>query len=151
MKILQFPLARVSLFFILGLLLYQKGIQPNGFVVFVFLFVGLVVLATMHRYAKKRSVFKGFGWLVALLAVVLGLSTAAFHQDNRSRLHYSHLTEDQVPYHFQLTLHEKLKSTKKNQRYVAIIKSINHRKSQGTILLNIRHSAQNTNIPIELS
>ena len=79
MKILQFPLARVSLFFILGLLLYQKGIQPNGFVVFIFLFVGLVVLATMHRYAKKRSVFKGFGWLVALLAVVLGLSTAAFH------------------------------------------------------------------------
>lgn len=148
MKILQFPLARVSLFFILGLLLYQKGIQPNGFVVFIFLFVGLVVLATMHRYAKKRSVFKGFGWLVALLAVVLGLSTAAFHQETRSRLHYSHLTEDQVPYHFQLTLHEKLKSTKKNQRYVAIIKSINHRKSEGTILLNIRHSPQNTNIPI---
>jgi len=148
MKILQFPLARIGLFFILGLLLYQKGFQPNSYVIFISLFIGLVVLATLHRYAKKRNVFKGFGWLVALLAVALGLSTAAFHQDNRSRLHYSHLTEDQVPYHFQLTLHEKLKSTKKNQRYVAIIKSINHRKSQGTILLNIRHSAQNTNIPI---
>lgn len=148
MKILQFPLARISLFFILGLLLYQKGIQPNGFVVFIFLFAGLVVLAVLHRYAKKRNVFKGFGWLVALLAIALGLSTAAFHQDNRSRLHYSYLTEDQVTYHFQLTLHEKLKNTKKNQRYVAIIKSINHRKSAGTILLNIRHSAQNKNIPI---
>lgn len=148
MKILQFPLARIGLFFILGLLLYQKGFQPNGFVIFIFLFVGLVGLVTMHRYANKRNAFKSFGWLVALLSVVLGLSTAAFHQDTRSRLHYSHLTEDQVPYHFQLTLHEKLKSTKKNQRYVAIIKSINHRKSLGTILLNIRHSSQNTNIPI---
>ncbi|PJE41127.1 MAG: competence protein ComEC [Flavobacterium sp.] len=148
MKILQFTLARVSLFFILGLLLYQKGFQPNGFVVFIFLFVGLVGLVTMHRYANKRNAFKSFGWLVALLSVALGLSTAAFHQDTRSRLHYSHLTEDQVPYHFQLTLHEKLKSTKKNQRYVAIIKSINHRKSLGKILLNIRHSSQNTNIPI---
>ena len=148
MKILQFPLARIGLFFILGLLLYQKGFQPNGFLVFISLFVGLVVLATMHRYAKKRNVFKGFGWLVTLLAIALGLSTAAFHQDNRSRFHYSHLTEDQVPYHFQLTLYEKLKSTKKNQRYVAIIKSVNHRKSEGSILLNIRHSAQNTNIPI---
>jgi competence protein ComEC len=148
MKILQFPLARIGLFFILGLLLYQKGFQPKSFAIFIFLIVGLVVLATMHRYAKKSNVFKGFGWLVALLAVALGLSTAAFHQDNRSRLHYSHLTEDQVPYHFQLTIHEKLKSTKKNQRYVAIIKSINHRKSEGTILLNIRHSAQNKNIPI---
>ena len=148
MKILQFPLARIGLFFILGLLLYQKGFQPNGFVVFIFLFVGLVGLVTMHRYANKRNAFKSFGWLVALLSVVLGLSTAAFHQDTRSRLHYSHLTEDQVPYHFQLTLHEKLKSTKKNQRYVAIIKSINHRKSLGKILLNIRHSSQNTNIPI---
>jgi len=136
------------LFFILGLLLYQKGFQPNGFVVFIFLFVGLVGLVTMHRYANKRNAFKSFGWLVALLSVVLGLSTAAFDQDTRSRLHYSHLTEDQVPYHFQLTLHEKLKSTKKNQRYVAIIKSINHRKSLGKILLNIRHSSQNTNIPI---
>ena len=148
MIILQFPLARIGLFFILGLLLYQKGFQPNGFVVFIFLFVGLVGLVTMHRYANERNAFKSFGWLVALLSVVLGLSTAAFHQDTRSRLHYSHLTEDQVPYHFQLTLHEKLKSTKKNQRYVAIIKSINHRKSLGTILLNIRHSSQNTNIPI---
>lgn len=148
MIILQFPLARIGLFFILGLLLYQKGFQPNGFVVFIFLFVGLVGLVTMHRYANKRNAFKSFGWLVALLSVVLGLSTAAFHQDTRSRLHYSHLTEDQVPYHFQLTLHEKLKSTKKNQRYVAIIKSINHRKSLGKILLNIRHSSQNTNIPI---
>ncbi|WP_324688892.1 ComEC/Rec2 family competence protein [Flavobacterium cheonhonense] len=148
MIILQFPLARIGLFFILGLLLYQKGFQPNGFVVFIFLFVGLVGLVTMHRYANKRNAFKSFGWLVALLSVVLGLSTAAFDQDTRSRLHYSHLTEDQVPYHFQLTLHEKLKSTKKNQRYVAIIKSINHRKSLGKILLNIRHSSQNTNIPI---
>lgn len=148
MIILQFPLARIGLFFILGLLLYQKGFQPNGFVVFIFLFVGLVGLVTMHRYANKRNAFKSFGWLVALLSVALGLSTAAFDQDTRSRLHYSHLTEDQVPYHFQLTLHEKLKSTKKNQRYVAIIKSINHRKSLGTILLNIRHSSQNTNIPI---
>lgn len=148
MKILQFPLARIGLFFILGLLLYQKGFQPNGFVIFIFLFVGLVGLVTMHRYANKKNAFKSFGWLAALLAVALGLSTAAFHQDTRSRLHYSHLTEDQVPYHFQLTLHEKLKSTKKNQRYVAIIKSINHRKSEGTILLNIRHSAQNTNILI---
>lgn len=148
MKILQFPLARIGLFFILGLLLYQKGFQPKSFAIFIFLIVGLVVLATMHRYAKKSNVFKGFGWLVALLAVALGLSTAAFHQDSRSRLHYSNLTEDQVPYHFQLTIHEKLKSTKKNQRYVALIKSINHRKSEGTILLNIRHSAQNKNIPI---
>lgn len=148
MIILQFPLARIGLFFILGLLLYQKGFQPNGFVVFIFLFVGLVGLVTMHRYANKRNAFKSFGWLVALLSVVLGLSTAAFDQDTRNRLHYSHLTEDQVPYHFQLTLHEKLKSTKKNQRYVAIIKSINHRKSLGKILLNIRHSSQNTNIPI---
>ena len=148
MIILQFPLARIGLFFILGLLLYQKGFQPNGFVIFIFLFVGLVGLVTMHRYANKRNAFKSFGWLVALLSVVLGLSTAAFDQDTRSRLHYSHLTEDQVPYHFQLTLHEKLKSTKKNQRYVAIIKSINHRKSLGKILLNIRHSPQNTNIPI---
>ena len=148
MIILHFPLASIGLFFILGLLLYQKGFQPNGFVVFIFLFVGLVGLVTMHRYANKRNAFKSFGWLVALLSVALGLSTAAFHQDTRSRLHYSHLTEDQVPYHFQLTLHEKLKSTKKNQRYVAIIKSINHRKSLGKILLNIRHSSQNTNIPI---
>lgn len=148
MKILQFPLARVSLFFILGLLLYQKGIQPNGFVVFIFLFVGLVVLATMHRYAKKRSVFKGFGWLVALLAVVLGLSTAAFHQETRSRLHYSHLTEDQVSYRFQLIIQEKLKSTKKNERYVAVLKSINHRKCGGKILLNVRQSMQNKAILI---
>jgi competence protein ComEC len=148
MKILQFPLTRISLFFILGLLLYQKGIQPNSFVVFISLFAGLVVLAVLHRYAKKRNVYNGFGWLVALLSIALGFSTAAFHQDSRSRLHYSNLTEDQVAYHFKLNLHEKLKSTKKNQRYVAIIKSINHRKSQGTILLNIRHSPQNTNIPI---
>lgn len=148
MKILQFPLARVSLFFILGLLLYQKGIQPKDFVIVIILLGGLVLLIAIHHLHKKWSTSNGFGWLTALLAVVLGFSTAALHQDTGSRLHYSHFTEDQVSYRFQLTIQEKLKNTKKNERYVAVLKSINHRKCEGTILLNIRQSKQNKAIPI---
>lgn len=148
MKILQFPLARVSLFFILGLLLYQKGCQPKDLVIVIVLLGGLVLLIAIHHLHKKWSTSNGFGWLTALLAVVLGFSTAALHQDTGSRLHYSHFTEDQVSYRFQLTIQEKLKSTKKNERYVAVLKSINHRKCEGTILLNIRQSKQNKAIPI---
>lgn len=148
MKILHFSLARVSLFFILGLLLYQKDFQPKGFVIFIVLLGGLVLLVAIHHMRKKRSTSNGFGLLVALLSIAIGFSTAAFHQDTGSRLHYSYLTEDHAPYHFQLIIQEKLKSTKKNERYVAVLKSINHRKCEGTILLNIRQSKQNKAIPI---
>lgn len=148
MKILQFPLARISLFFILGLLLYQKGFQPKGFAIYISLLVGLVLLVLMHLKPKKRRAYNGFGWLVALVSIAIGLSTAAFHQDTKNRLHYSHHTEDQITYHFQLTVQDKLKSTIKNERYIATIKSIDNRKCEGTILLNIGQSKQNKAILI---
>lgn len=148
MKILQFPLTRVCIFFVLGLLLYQKGFQPKATLIFIALLLGLGILSLLHFKKKYLGRWNGFGGLVCLISVGIGLSTATFHQENKSRNHYIHLTEDQVAYNFRITIHEKLKNTLKNERYIANIERIDNDKSEGTILLNIKHSSQNKTLPI---
>ena len=148
MKILQFPLTRVCIFFVLGLLLYQEGFQPKAIQIFIALLLSLSLLSLLHFKKKYFGRWNGFGGLVCLISVGIGLSTATFHQENKTRHHYLHQTEDQAAYNFRLIIHEKLKNTPKNERYIAIIERIDNQKRDGTILLNIRHSTQNKTLHI---
>jgi len=148
MKILQFPLTRICLFFVLGLVLYQKGLHPKPAALYFLLFIGLGLMILLHYHQKKSSARIGFGLIVSVFAIAIGLSTAAFHQENKSFYHYTQQTTDQAPYNFRLIIHEKLKRTLKNERYVVILERIEDQKSEGKLILNIRNSDQNKTLAI---
>ncbi|WP_412477052.1 ComEC/Rec2 family competence protein [Flavobacterium sp. TBRC 19031] len=148
MKILQFPLNRICAFFVLGLLLYQKGLQPNALAIATTLLIGLGLLVFFHGFPKRFRAINGFGWAVCLSAITIGLSTAALHQDTNNAKHYLKQTEDQAAYIFKLNIKEKLKNTTKNERYIAVLEQINNRKSKGKIILNLKHPIENKVLPI---
>ncbi|RKS01518.1 ComEC/Rec2 family competence protein [Flavobacterium sp. 102] len=148
MKILQFPLARVALTFILGIIFYQKY-QPEPFLVFISLLIGILFLLFFHFLSKKKPIYQFiFGTLTLLISFNIGISTCLFHKETLRQNHYLNQIEDDSFHEIKLVVHEKLKSTPKNSRYVSVIHTIDNRQSFGKIILNIRKPNQIEDFPI---
>ena len=138
MKILQFPLARIFIGFLFGILLCRI-VSPNLIIVFCSLALGLVALFISSFYNKKNSLCKIlFGSFVFLVAVLVGISTALIHKENANPNHYTNQITDYEKVHkLDLLVVEKLKSSQKNNRYVSVVKSLDAGRSYGKVILNI--------------
>ncbi len=148
MKILQFPLARLTFAFILGIILYQKT-QPHSHFVFGTVLIGLIFMVILHFFSNKKPSCKAvFGALTLLVSFTIGIATALFHNDTLRRNHYLNQIAEDSTHKITLSLHEKLKSSAKNVRYVAHIQNIDHHKSFGKIILNIRKPNQIHDLPV---
>ncbi|MGL2962273.1 ComEC/Rec2 family competence protein [Flavobacterium sp. RSB2_4_14] len=143
MKILQFPLAKISIAFILGIVSFQF-FKPHPNWVFGGLLFCLLLLLLSHFISKTKDSFKIiFGVTALLSSFLLGVSTSVIHKENYNPLHYTNQIEDyETPHFIQLVINEKLKNTQKNSRYIATIKSIDKHQSLGKIMLNIKKPNQ---------
>jgi competence protein ComEC len=144
MKVLQFPLARITLAFITGILLayFQKPIPS---IVFIFLFIIAIVFIGTYYLSKTKTKFQLiFGITSYLLAFSIGTATQTVHTDFYQRNNYTHTKDIFEKNHiFTLTLREKLKSSAFSERYIALLNSIDQEKTSGRIILNIRKDSLN--------
>ncbi len=138
MKILQFPLARIFIGFLFGILLCRI-VSLNLFFVFSSLALGIVGLFISSLYSQKKSFYKIlFGSIVFLVSFLVGISTALIHKENANPYHYTNQINDYEKTHkMDLLLVEKLKSTQKNNRYVSLVKELDGNISCGKVILNI--------------
>jgi len=139
MKVLQFPLARITLAFIAGVL-FAYSFKPVPSIVFIFLAVNSLFFVTTY-YASKanRKRLLLFGIAVFLQVFSIGVTTQTVHTDSNQQNNYTHYKNIfDKDHNFRLTLREKLKSNAFNDRYIAIINSVDNQKATGRILLNIR-------------
>ncbi|MDR6846770.1 ComEC/Rec2 family competence protein [Flavobacterium granuli] len=138
MKVLQFPLARITIAFIAGILLayFLKPILP---IVFAFLAIAIIIIFRSYYSSKKnKKIQLHFGIATYILAFSIGITTQTIHTDSNQKNNYTHYKNIFEKKHtFTLTLREKLKSTVFNERYIAILNSIDQEKASGRILLNI--------------
>ena len=125
MKVLQFPLARITIAFIAGILLayFLKPIPP---IVFVFLAVTAIIFIKTYYSSKTNTKSQlRFGIATYLLAFSIGITTQTVHTDSNQQNNYTHHKNIFEKNHtFTLTLREKLKTTAFNERYIALINSI---------------------------
>ena len=139
MKVLQFPLARIALFFVIGILsaFYFK---PNLFSVFLLLGIFSIAFAFSFLFSIKKINQKiHFAIATYLLSFCIGATTLVVHNDYFDNDNYIHsITDSDKEYAISVTLKEKLKSTLYNERYVAIVNYIDGNKTNGKMLLNIR-------------
>ena len=139
MKVLQFPLARIALFFVIGILsaFYFK---PNLFSVFLLLGIFSIAFAFSFLFSIKKINQKiHFAIATYLLSFCIGATTLVVHNDYFDNDNYIHsITDSDREYAISVTLKEKLKSTLYNERYVATVNYIDGNKTNGKILLNIR-------------
>jgi competence protein ComEC len=138
MKILQFPLAKITLGFILGILLaYNCEFIP--YFIFLLLGFGIVGLVISYFISLKKNTSKFlFGIFSFIVSVLIGISTSLIHKETYYPNHYIHQINDLEDKHeVNLVLTEKLKSSKKNIRYTASVTQLDGYNSYGKMIVNI--------------
>jgi len=139
MKVLQFPLARITIAFVAGIL-QAYLLRPMPLIVFIFL--GITIAFFIGNYYSSRINKKfqlHFGIATCLLAFTIGITTQTVHTDSNQQNNYIHYKNIFSKNHtFTLTLRENLKQTAFNERYIALVNTIDNEKTSGRILLNIR-------------
>ena len=138
MKVLQFPLARVTLVFIVGIV-FTYYTQPSSQLVFSYLFIAALFSAVAYYWCTQKPHHNQyFGLAIFGLAFAVGMSTQTIHTDSYQKNHFTQLPNIfEQPHTFTIVLKEKLKSTAINQRYVALVNQIDTAKCSGKIVFNI--------------
>lgn len=144
MKVLQFPLARITFGFVLGILL-PYYLKPNPKLVFTLLFISILFFSVSYFLSEKKLDNKVyFGISTYILSFFIGATTLIVHTDYFQKSNYIHYDSIfEKPHLISVTLREKLKNSAFNDRYVAIVNHIDQTKSSGRILLNIRKDSLN--------
>jgi len=139
MKVLQFPLARVTLVFIVGIV-FAYHAQPSPNLVFVSLLMATLLLGGVYFWCtKKPHRIRYFGLAMYCVAFGIGISTQTIHTATHQKNHYTRIPNVFEQKHtFTLVLNEKLKSNAFSQRYVALVDQIDNTNCSGKLLLNIK-------------
>lgn len=138
MKILHFPLTKIILAFILGIVLSSK-LDLNYMFLIITLSISIVALFILHFLGKKTETYKtAFGIICLFISLVFGFFTTVLHDDRLVQNHYiHHVSKTNDATKTSLVIQEKLRETKKNKRFIAKVNSVNGKASYGKIILNI--------------
>ncbi len=139
MKVLQFPLARITIGFLAGILVAYY-FKPTFSIVLFLLFI-LLCAYTITFFVSKNKIINPiyFGLATYLLAFSIGATTQIIHTDSFQSSNYSNSkTIFEKPHSVSVTIREKLRSSGYNDRYIAIVNQIDNTVNTGRILLNVR-------------
>ncbi|MGV1012879.1 MAG: ComEC/Rec2 family competence protein [Flavobacterium sp.] len=149
MRVLQFPLIKITGCFVFGLLLAHNT-KPPFSVALIALIISFIAVVITYTIPRKTIVPKKyFGVATFLAAFLIGVFTFVSNNQTRNKLHYIHFISSQKKnYTATITLKEKLKNTVVNNRYVAQMITLNGKESFGKVLLNIKKDQSVSNIEI---
>ncbi len=135
---MQFPLTRITIGFILGILFanYFDFFAPTlGFV----LLWAAIPLFTISFYGSKKQLFQNafFGIATYILSICIGISTLIIHAGRYQKDNYVHQIKSSHTRHVVVVvLREKLKTTAYYRRYIANVKSIDQKPCSGKLMVN---------------
>ena len=144
MKVLQFPLSRISIGFVAGILVVYY-LKPTVLLVFSLLFVAVCAF-TIAYFVSKRNAVNAiyFGLATYFLAFGIGASTQIIHTDSFQSNNYIHHESIFEKKHLvSVTVREKLRSSSFNDRYVVLVNQIDGVAKSGRLLLNVRKDSLN--------
>jgi competence protein ComEC len=144
MSILTFPLARITIGFVSGILgVYYLNLNPQF--VFILLLLAGIVFGISYFLSIRTTINPlYFGCVTYFLAMGIGGSTQIIHTDSFQQSNYIHNPNIfEKPHLVSVTIREKLRSSNYNDRYIAIVNQMDTRKHSGRILLNVRKDSLN--------
>ena len=144
MKVLQFPLTRITIGFVLGIIAaYSTKPEPKFVLGLLFISASAFCIAYFSMLKKNKKALS-FGISVYWLAFTIGITTQIIHTDSYQKSNYTNQKEIfEKPHLIAVTLREKLKNSELNDRYIAIVNRIDNVESSGKIILNIRKDSLN--------
>ena len=149
MKVLKFPLARISIVFIVGIIASFYW-TPGVTGVVVLSSISFLLFLITYIFAVKRQVQRPYFAIATYwLTFVIGFSSLTFHDDLLDNNHYVHHVKGGDSQHtVAFTLKERLKPTANNLRYVAEVHHLDDMESTGQILVNFRKDGFDKNLVI---
>jgi competence protein ComEC len=146
---MQFPLARITVGFIIGILLAYY-LQPEPKLVFTLLLISFTIFILAYILSKRNAVNTiYFGLTTYILASGIGATTQIVHTNSYQKTNYIHnKTIFEKPHLVSVIIREKLKSSSFNDRYIALINKIDKANSSGRILLNVQKDSSNHSFEI---
>ena len=144
MSILTFPLARITIGFVAGIL-GAYYLNPNPECIFILLLLAGIVFSIAYFLSKQNTINPlYFGFATYFLAMGIGATTQIIHTDSYQQSNYvNDPTIFEKPHLVSVTVREKLRSSAYNVRYIAIVNKIDTKKHSGRILLNVRKDSLN--------
>ena len=149
MKVLQFPLTRITIVFLAGILVAYY-FQPNPQIVFAFLFF-FICTSSVAFLVSKRDFINPiyFGLATYFLAFGIGASTQIIHTNSFQQSNYIHNTAIfDKPHLVAVSVREKLRSTAYNDRYIVLVDQVDDVVKTGRLLLNVRKDSMNHSFDI---
>ena len=145
MKTAQFPIVKITFWFVAGIVVsgYYNPKPMAIFIIFLIL-LGISIGFILSKKSKQRWLF---GVLLSALGFICGIATQTIHNEQNNKSNYLYFTEnrDQT---LRLVLREKLKNTTFSERYVALAKEIDGKKCSGKILVNFYLNQSNASLHI---
>ncbi|MCW2120803.1 ComEC/Rec2 family competence protein [Flavobacterium sp. 7A] len=147
MKVLQFPLTRIAIGFLLGIL-FAYGTLLNYYLGYTLLSISTLMLIVAYFFEKNQA--KGnlfFGVTTLFVSFSMGVMSLIMHTDTYQISHYTHEasyfeTENIIVAKVQ----ERIKSTEKSHRFLLSIIQINDKRASGKIILNLQKQKINKSI-----
>lgn len=149
MKVLEFPLARITISFILGIL-STNYLNLSVTFTLVALTVVIVLFYTSYYYTtNKQKRVTYFGITTYLLAFCIGITTQTLHTESFRKNNYTNYQGIyDKPHLIDFIINEKLKSNNYSDRYIATIKQINQKPMSGKMVVNIKKDSTQLNLEI---
>ncbi|WPO80500.1 ComEC/Rec2 family competence protein [Flavobacterium sp. KACC 22761] len=138
MKVLDFPLARITIWFILGIVFFYYITIPL-FVSEIALGLGPSILIVFYFLSKRnRRFISFFGASTYFISFFIGGITLIAHTNSLQKSNYIHYQKAfETPSEITFILREKLKSNSYSDRFTALIQTIDGKTHSGKIIVNI--------------
>ena len=139
MKVLDFPLTKITIWFLFGILFcyYCKPSLDIAISVFTVAIIVFTILYFLIKRNKRFTTF--FGINTYFISSVIGILTLMLHTNSLQKSNYIHCKKAfETPQIITFTLREKLKSNAYNDRFIAIINNIDGENYSGKIIVNIQ-------------
>ncbi|RZJ55056.1 MAG: ComEC family competence protein [Flavobacterium sp.] len=138
MKVLDFPLVRITISFLIGIVVSYYWQPALSTAIFILLIAAVLftVIYFLSRKNKKLNLF--FGICVNFISFGIGFLSLLINTDSYQESNYTHFKNAFEKDHLiTLTLREKLKSNDYNDRYIGVLNTIDDKKYTGKIIVNI--------------
>lgn len=148
MKLFEFPIVRITFWFILGIL---SGFYMNPSLLAGTVFLGITLSFLGVAYYKSNTTFTPNSFFAIALYLVffsIGITTTVHETAFRTHHYTQNNSNFENPKNLHLVIREKLKNSAKYDRFFAEVFSIDNNFSSGKILLNIRKDSVENSIKI---
>lgn len=130
---MHFPLAKISVAFILGLTIAHYT-KPSSYFSFLFFGIPFAFVLLFYFFKQKRH----YGILILITSIALGFLIDWIHYEPNRANHYLHFIKNgNQSYPTAIRIKERLKSAINNERYIAEVEFINRKNTCGKIIFNL--------------